>query len=61
MTGGQGRSGRRRGGGGGGLSFGNYTAGAVGAYNIVIEFKGSNWTQALHDQFTRGREPTWSA
>jgi hypothetical protein len=39
------------GGGGGGLSFSNYTAGAVGAYNIVIEFKGSNWTQDLHDQF----------
>ena len=41
-------------GGGGGTSFPNYTAGpANGAagYNIVIEFKGTSWTQAHYDVF----------
>jgi len=42
------------GGGGGGTSFANYTAGpanAAAGYNITIEFKGTSWTQALHDVF----------
>ena len=38
------------GGGGGGTSFAPYTSGALGAYNITIEFKGS-WTQAYYDIF----------
>lgn len=40
--------------GGGGSSFPNYTAGpanAASGFNIVIEFKGTSWTQALHDVF----------
>lgn len=43
------------GGGGGGMSFGPYTAGATNGaagYDITINFIGSNWTQALHDDFT---------
>lgn len=43
------------GGGGGGMTFSPYTAGtANGAagFDITIEFKGSSWTQALHDVFT---------
>ncbi|TMJ18810.1 MAG: hypothetical protein E6G92_02975 [Alphaproteobacteria bacterium] len=42
------------GGGGGGLTFANYVSGpanAASGYNITIEFKGTSWTQALHDIF----------
>src|SRR4029453_3080614 len=42
------------GGGGGGTSFPNYTSGPTNAsagYNITIEFKGTSWTQAMHDVF----------
>src|SRR5690349_8768606 len=38
------------GGGGGGLSFSPYTT-TASAYNITVEFKGSAWTQGLHDVF----------
>ena len=38
------------GGGGGGTSFAPYTSGAIGAYNITIEFKGT-WTQEYVDIF----------
>jgi hypothetical protein len=50
----QGGGGGKPGGSGGGLSFANYTAGpatASAGYNITIEFKGSSWSQALHDVF----------
>lgn len=41
------------GGGGGGLTFSSYTTPttATSDYNITIEFKGSAWTQGLHDVF----------
>ncbi|HEV2816126.1 MAG TPA: leishmanolysin-related zinc metalloendopeptidase [Allosphingosinicella sp.] len=42
------------GGGGGGTSFPTYTSGpadAASGFNITIEFKGTSWTQALHDIF----------
>ena len=42
------------GGGGGGTTFAPYTSGpgnASAGYNITIEFKGTSWTQALHDIF----------
>ena len=41
------------GGGGGGLSFSPYTTtgSASSVYNITVEFKGSSWTQDLHDVF----------
>ena len=38
------------GGGTGGTSFPNYTAGAVGGYNITIQFNGT-WTAELHQVF----------
>ncbi|MGH6911897.1 MAG: hypothetical protein ACREEG_17050, partial [Phenylobacterium sp.] len=38
------------GGGGGGLSFSPYTT-TASAYNITVEFKGTAWTQGLHDIF----------
>ena len=40
--------------GGGGTSFAPYVSGpanAAAGFNITIEFKGSSWTQALHDIF----------
>jgi leishmanolysin len=45
--------------GGGGTTFPNYTAGpANGAagYNIVIEFKGTSWTQAHYDVFVQSAD-----
>ena len=42
------------GGGGGGMTFANYISGPADAhsgFNITIEFKGTSWTQALHDIF----------
>ena len=42
------------GGGGGGMTFTNYVSGPADAhsgFNITIEFKGTSWTQALHDIF----------
>jgi len=42
------------GGGGGGTSFPTYTSGpadAAAGFNITIEFKGTSWSQALHDIF----------
>ena len=48
--GGPGGSGPGGGSGGGTSTFGSYTAGAVGGYNIKIEFKGS-WTQEYVDIF----------
>lgn len=45
-----GGSGGGGGGGGGTSSFGPYTSGLPGGYNITIEFKGS-WTQDLYNVF----------
>src|ERR1044072_3407542 len=42
------------GGGGGGMTFSNYVSGPADAhsgFNITVEFKGTSWTQALHDIF----------
>ena len=42
------------GGGGGGTTFAPYTSGSANGtagYDITIEFKGTSWTQALHDVF----------
>ena len=52
--GGGGRPGGGGGGGGGGMTFTNYISGPADAhsgFNITIEFKGTSWTQALHDIF----------
>ena len=52
--GGGGKPGGGGGGGGGGTSFPNYTSGPAdpsAGFNITIEFKGTGWTQALHDIF----------
>jgi hypothetical protein len=39
------------GGGGGTTTFGTYTSGAAGAYNITIEFKGTSWTTEYYNLF----------
>jgi hypothetical protein len=49
---GGGGSGGGTGGTGGGLTFSPYTTSAS-AYNITIEFKGSAWSQELHDVFVQ--------
>lgn len=43
------------GGGGGGLTFTPYTT-TASAYNITVEFKGSAWTQDLHDVFVNAAD-----
>ena len=53
-AGGGGHGGGGGGGGGGGLTFSPYTAGwadGSAGFDITIEFKGSSWTQELHDIF----------
>ena len=45
-----GKPGGGGGGGGGGLSFSPYTT-TASLYNITVEFKGSAWSQDLHDVF----------
>jgi hypothetical protein len=43
------------GGSGGGMTFSPYVAGGAdgtAGFDITINFQGSNWTQALHDDFT---------